>query len=364
MKILLLGFGKIAYMPYMNFYLDAFKNRSDIELDLIYWDRDGKPDVAIPSRIRNAYKFEAYLEEQLPIRKKMFFFLKYRIFAMRLLAKNHYDFIILLHTTPGLTVLNYLRRHYNNRYILDFRDISHEYNSFYRRLVEKLAETSALTFVSSNAYRRFLPDLPNIYTIHNYLEESLQYNGIRSLENRNKGIIKISYWGLIRHVTVNKKIIDALGNDPRFELHYYGRMQQDGRDIQEYTQNKKYKNVFFHGQYMPSDRYEFAKQTDLIHNLYDRDNIVTTNAMGNKFYDGVIFHIPQICIDGSYMGELVTKHKVGIELDMDESEISKKIWEYYNQIDWRLFDNNCEEILEEIVREQDLARKKLVEVIE
>ena len=46
MKVLLLGFGKIAYMPYMNFYLDTLKER-DIQFELIYWDRDGKPDEEV-----------------------------------------------------------------------------------------------------------------------------------------------------------------------------------------------------------------------------------------------------------------------------------------------------------------------------
>ena len=50
MKVLLLGFGKIAYMPYMNFYLDALKER-DIQFELIYWDRDGKSDAEVPQRI-------------------------------------------------------------------------------------------------------------------------------------------------------------------------------------------------------------------------------------------------------------------------------------------------------------------------
>ena len=70
MRVLLLGFGKIAYMPYMDFYLDVLKNIENIHIELIYWDRDGKPDVEVPKQIHKAYKFEAHLEEQLPFKKK------------------------------------------------------------------------------------------------------------------------------------------------------------------------------------------------------------------------------------------------------------------------------------------------------
>lgn len=103
MKVLLLGFGKIAYMPYMNFYLDTLKEQ-DIQFELIYWDRDGKPDAEVPQRISKAYKFEEHLEEQLPFKNKLKYFAKYRRFALNVLSNNSYDRIIVLHTTPGLTL--------------------------------------------------------------------------------------------------------------------------------------------------------------------------------------------------------------------------------------------------------------------
>ena len=128
-RVLLLGFGKIAYMPYMNFYLDTIKDEN-IQFELIYWDRDGKPDADLPSRISRAYKFEAHLEEQLPFKNKLKYFVKYRKFALNVLKYNSYDKIIVLHTTPGLTLLDYLVRKYKGRYLLDFRDISYDLCEF------------------------------------------------------------------------------------------------------------------------------------------------------------------------------------------------------------------------------------------
>lgn len=113
MKVLLLGFGKIAYMPYMNFYLDTLKEQ-DIQFELIYWDRDGKPDAEVPQRISKAYKFEEHLEEQLPFKNKLKYFAKYRRFALNVLSNNSYDRIIVLHTTPGLTLLDYLVQKYKD----------------------------------------------------------------------------------------------------------------------------------------------------------------------------------------------------------------------------------------------------------
>ena len=59
--------------------------------------------------------------------------------------------------------------------------------------------------------------------------------------------------------------------------------------------------MFFHGEYKPEDRYTFVRSTDLIHNIYKDRNMML--AMGNKYYDGLIFYIPQLCMKGSFMGE-------------------------------------------------------------
>lgn len=361
-KVLLLGFGKIAYMPYMNFYLDTIKDEN-VQFELIYWDRDGKSDAKLPGRISKAYKFEAYLEEQFPFKKKLKYFAKYRQFALNILKYNRYDKIIVLHTTPGLTLLDYLVKKYKGRYLLDFRDVSYEYIPVYRKLVGILSQNSAMTFVSSNAFRKFLPSEENVFIIHNYLEDSLNHKMIRKQLAREQNILRVSYWGLVRQVDVNKKFMDALGNDSRFELHYYGRMQQDGRKMEEYAHHKEYTNVYFHGAYMPVERYEFAKNTDLIHNVYDC-GYTTGNAMGNKYYDGIIFGIPQICTEGSYMGELVNQVGVGLTINLDDSKMADNIWKYYSSLDWSKFETSCVTELRYVEEQQAIVKRKLVEFIE
>lgn len=360
-RVLLLGFGKIAYMPYMNFYLDTIKDEN-IQFELIYWDRDGKPDADLPSRISRAYKFEAHLEEQLPFKNKLKYFVKYRKFALNVLKYNSYDKIIVLHTTPGLTLLDYLVRKYKGRYLLDFRDVSYEYIPGYRKLVGILTRNSAMTFVSSDAFRKFLPTEENIFTIHNYLEDSLNHKMIRKQFPRERNVLRVSYWGLVRQVNINKKLMDALGNDFRFELHYYGRMQQDGREMEEYAYNKGYGNIFFHGAYMPLERYEFAKETDLIHNVYDCGHTMG-NAMGNKYYDGIIFGIPQICTEWSHMGDVISARKVGMVVSLEDNAIADKLWVYYQNMNWSDFETNCTSALDIVLSEQQTDKEQLLRFV-
>lgn len=48
MKILIIGFSKIKYMPYVNFHLDNI-DLSKNEVHLIFWNKDRKDDV-IPKK--------------------------------------------------------------------------------------------------------------------------------------------------------------------------------------------------------------------------------------------------------------------------------------------------------------------------
>lgn len=362
MRILLLGFGKIAYMPYMNFYLEEFSKRDDLEVDLIYWERDETPDAQIPTIIHRAYKYTGHLEEQLSFWRKLKYFAGYRRLALRVLRKNRYDRIVLLHTTPGLTLIDHLVFHYKGKYLLDFRDVSYEYIALYRVLVGQLSKHACMTFVSSDAFRVFLPAKGQIYTVHNFSKEMLAHTRLRSACSRGRDVIRLRYWGLIRQVDVNCVLMDALGNDPRFELHYHGRMQQDGRDMVTYAAEKGYHNVFFHGPYLPKERYAFARETDLIHNIYNVD-FTTGNAVGNKIYDGMVFGIPQLCTDGSYMGEIIRLYDLGLPVTPSDTQLADRIWEYYQNIDWEAFDASCAVALQDVLAEQEQAKAKLMEAL-
>ena len=79
------------------------------------------------------------------------------------------------------------------------------------------------------------------------------------------------------------------------------------------TKCTHYNNIFFHGEYNPEDRYEFVKNTDILDNIYLNPN--TLLAMGNKYYDGIIFRIPQVGFKEAFMTKMSTSKGVGVALD-------------------------------------------------
>lgn len=356
-RVLLLGFGKTDHMPYMNLYIDTFQNS---EIDLVCWERDGQASAAVPKGVSRVHVFSEPMENTLPLHKKLTHFQHYRHFVCQLLRRQRYDLMIVMQAAPGLILLDKLLIGYRGKYLLDFRDLSYEHIPIYRAATRSLAKGARAVFVSSNAFRQYLPQNIPIYTVHNYLEESLEYPP-REIDTSRKPI-RICFWGFPRGIETNRRLMDAIGNDDRFELHYFGRKGAEGSAMEQYAAALRYRNIFFHGAYVPSERYAFIAQTDIIHNAFDL-NRTMKYAVSNKYYDGLIFAIPQLCTKGSYMGELVTEQGVGLAIDLSRDDIASQIITYYTSISAGPFRQCCKNRMAQVQTEQE-AVKQLLKVLE
>ncbi|MBD7913308.1 glycosyltransferase [Clostridium cibarium] len=360
MKILLLGFAKLAYMPYINFYLEELACDEN-EIHILYWNRDDKSDIKLPYNVI-FHEFKLYQEDEVKKYKKIPSFIKYRKYANELIKKDEFDLIIVLSTLPGVLLYNVLKKQYANRYIFDYRDFTFENIKFYKNIVRNLIINSKVTFVSSNGFRKYLPKLDKIYTTHNILLDSIENRIKRNELQQKHNPIRVGCWGFIKYESVNKKIIEQLANDSRFEIHYYGRQQSVAYNLKEYCSKNNVKNVYFHGEYKPEERYEFQKETDILNNLYDI-NLITSSAMSNKYYDGIVFYIPQICSLGSFMGAQVEKVNVGLNCDPYRENFADILYDYYKSIKWEEFEKNCDLELERVLNEYNSAKRILKESI-
>lgn len=349
MKILILGFTKVKYMPYLNFYIDNI-DMSKHEIDLLYWNRDLQNENL--SHLSNVTidEFLCYQEDETSKLFKIKSFLKYRKYIVKKLKKEEYDFIIILHSLTGLIIYDKLKK-YKNSYILDYRDSTYEKFKIFRWMIGKLVKNSYVTFVSSDGFRKFLPQKSKnkIFTSHNLLFDSLKHCYDKEKYGIKSNKLRIGFWGFIREEQLNIEIIKKISIDNRLELHYYGREQQTALNLKAYVKNKNIKNVFFHGEYRPEDRYKFILQTDIIHNIYCNNNAML--AMGNKYYDGVIFRIPQLCMKDSFMGKNITENGLGLEINPYVETFVEDILEYYSNIEIEVFNQKCDEVLNKILNE-------------
>lgn len=349
MKILLMGFAKIKYMPYLYFYLEQI-DRARNEVHLLYWNRDEKAeDLSALSGV-TLHEFRLYQEDEVPQLSKLRNFLCYRRFAQGVLREK-FDLVISLHSFPGVLLADRLIREYRGRFLFDYRDKTYEGFPPFRWIIHKLVRISQCTFVSSDGFRALLPasEQHKIHTSHNLLTEDLKVRASVAAVPSDAGRIRIGFWGILRNEEMNRALIRQVAEDPRFELHYYGREQSTARRLKEYARSLGTDRVCFHGEYVPGDRAGFAAQTDLLHNLYDDGNMML--AMSNKYYDGMIFRIPQLCMKGSHMARAAEAAGIGFGCDPHAGDFLESVAAYYRELDQAAFARRCDAALEIILED-------------
>lgn len=360
MKIAVLGFTKVKYMTYMHFYLNLI-DMSQNDVHLIYWLRDHNPDSELPKGV-TGHAFDCPMSDAIPLIKKLPKILKYGSFAKKKIREIKPDFLIVLHSTTGISIYSLLKGKYKKKYIFDYRDVTYERKMFYMKMVGKVVENSVLCFTSSDGFRKFLPENATILNSHNISNTEFHSEAKEAYSSEKHTPVRIAFWGLIRNRKINEDMIERLGDDPRFEIHYYGRAQGTMLTLMEESVTK-YNNVFFHGEYAPTDRMKMAKNTDIIHNMYNVTDKTSHIAMGNKYYDGPLFYLPQICTKGSHMGALCTKYGIGLECDPADEDFADKIYDYYMNLDGGVFKENCEKEFSRVMDEVKFGSEKIKEVL-
>lgn len=360
MKVLLLGFVRIAHMPYMYDYVSLLSG--DHELHLISWNRNGKEDASAPEGVRKSFVFEDHIEDADPIQKKLPHFARFRKFALEIIGSEKYDRIVVLHSTPGITILDQLSSRYRGKYVLDYRDVSHENFGFYRRLILKLSQNAGLVLASSPSYLKYLRNEGGVFLKHNLLKAPYEQRD-RGASRCSGAPIRVRYWGMIRHERANRAMIDALGGDPRFELHYNGREEEVAIRLKRYVADCGYSNVFFHGPYYSDDRTEFALATDIVHNVYEND-FVMTGAMSNKYYDALQFQLPQVCTKGSIMGDEVEAKGLGLAVDYESESLADTIENYYKEFNPASFSVSCASELASVLADNKRADEAILSFFE
>lgn len=356
MKILIVGFAKIKYMPYLNLYLENIDRKKN-DVHLLYWNRDLIDEDTSKMENLTLHEFRCFQEDEVSKLSKIKSFELFGQFARRVM-KEKFDFVIVMHSLPGVILHHQLIKSFKNRYIFDYRDFTYEDIKPYKLIIHSLVNNSYKTFVSSDAFRKYLPEKGDkILTSHNVVPSDIRASQNEEKIECDSSRIRVGFWGFIRQEDLNRKIIEKFSQDNRFELHYYGREQQTARDLKVYVKDNGIQNVFFHGEYNPNDKVNIVRNTDIIHNIYD--DKATRLAMGNKYYDGVVFKKPQICMEGSFMGACAEESGVGYQANPYSNRFTQDIYEYFSNLDTAEFSGSCEAEKKRILEEN----KKITETI-
>lgn len=340
-NIALIYIGNIEICPYRKIYESVCK-KCGIEYDVLFWERERLSDM-YPT---NYKYFKLCSDVNKSKIMKLLDFLKYFFWIRRKIMSKEYGGFVFLDTISGLLGFFSSFYKYGNG-ILEVRDYTYEKIRPYKRVEELMINHMDMVNISSNAFHRFLPEW-NYQICHNFSAE--EYNR-EKFKRRYKGIqegmaIRVVYSGNLKYYNYQLSIIEELKNDPDYSLTYHGIGPAYERLV-KYCRENDVKNVSFTGYYTDEDKAGFYEEADIILNCYD---VTIGNeilyAVSNKFYDGLIYHIPQISETGTYKGKMVEKYGIGISWRPGQGSLKEKINDYFYSIDSDKFDIVCDKLME------------------
>lgn len=344
MMIALVFCGDLKYCPYINRYIERLEN-AHVEYKVYFWNRS-KFELQLSDR----YVYYD-LGSELTGGKvhKLLDFIKFRKWLIRQLKKNHHEKIIALSTLTGVFLGDFLYKKKGN-YIFDIRDYSYEHIKPFFAMEKKVIENSAFTAISSAGFKAFLPDHGYIIA-HNFNRNDI-IDGAKFKKAKDK--INFVWNGVVRYFAFQRYYLDALKNDPRYNIVFHG----DGPELnmyKEYCAENGIRNITFTGAYNNADKEELLKEAHILNNCYGYTQNAGNKlkyAVSNRFYDGMIYHIPQLVEPEGYKPAWANTAGIGVALPPDAG-FADKLYEYYQKIDARSFDLACNVELQRVIDEDN-----------
>lgn len=337
--------GNLKYCPYLERYKEIL-DRNNIEYEVLYWNREASskeyPDNYIEYKKKSKLNKNSYL--------KLFDFIRYKLWLNRVLKIKKYDKLIILSTLSGIINYKILTKMYKGKYIFDIRDYSYENNTIFYALEKEIIKSSKFTCISSEGFKNFLPKQFDYLSVHNFNHNdiSLTHDFTKKTKEQTLNFV---WMGAVRYFNHQKKIIDKLKNDSRFNIIYHG----SGAELEEYKiycKQNKINNITFTGEYDNDKKYELLKNVDIINNSYMSPKIMEVKyAISNKFYDGLIYKIPQLVEPNTFKHSKVMEKGIGIAIDPEDEFFADKLFRYYHGINEVEFKTNCSNELNNILED-------------
>lgn len=336
--------GNILAEPYFEKYKSAM-DKSGENYELILWDRRGE--------VQSQDGIHVFRCGNIPKGKlgKYLAYRKFSKFAKKIVKEKKYEKLVLL-TTLSAFVLGKTIKEYKGKYVLDIRDMSFEKSPVFRKKLSRIIKNSTFTAISSSGFLDVLPDYE--YTlVHNLSGEDGE---IDFKPKQEDGKIEVLYTGNSRGFEFNKRLIQIFGKDDRFHLTIAG----EGVDEPKLIDLAKSSGVTVCGKYDSKKKRELLLGADMIINM----NTASFNGKrltANKFYDGLLYKLPQVARVDEYTGALVTCKELGVALDFWDGDFADKLYEYYQNMDIEEFTRKADAELKRAKQQNEVFVEKIVE---
>lgn len=352
-RICILSANNIKHMALISLYTERLL-RDKIDFDIVYMDKYGE-DEEFPSK--NKFVFKNLIDHNQPGWKKALKYMRFRKYAVEIIEKNKYDFIIVWSDVAIIMFADYLARKWKGKYALNIRDYCYQGFKPIFWMFSWVIKNACFTTVSSLGYKVFLPDFDYIQ-IH-----SLNMPVLRKLTPRNSfrkegDPIRIGFVGYVRFYDINFKLLDIFKNDPRFELHYYG---SHSEYLQEYANKNGISNARFHGAFPVQDTNLYMEKIDVVNNLYGNHTKSLDYALSIKLYNGVWCRMPILVCPDTYMEKVSHDYGIGYTVRSYDDNLKELIYNWYRNLDFNSFNSSCERFIQQVEKENiqfDLAYRQ------
>ena len=338
--------------PYVDKYLYVF-NKRGISYELVLWDRDGS-QKKFPANYR---VFDVQSNVDVPKWKKIFGFCRFARFVYNTIKIRKYEKLIFLTTQTAVMCYFLTQKKFKRKYIFDFRDLSFEQNSLYRKLVKKIIDNSYFTCMSSPEFAKVY-GIDSYFMAHNFRYKDLANStSVNSVIRQKTSKITLLHIGISRGEQYNNRLVEIFGNDERFEICIVGR----GSDTDSFVQiASRYSNITVKGTYNNEEKESFINKADMLLYYYPCD-FNCNRALANKYYDCLIYKKPLVGNINTYSGGRLKDKGLGISINFDSNTCADEIYDYYVNLDYDNFINNITSELNAVLEEDKIYLNKIQE---
>lgn len=349
----------LKYSPYVQQYLQCCQ-KEGVETEIISWNKFGiaeESDYVFQCRVQTSKRDFLYGIG------RFFTWLRFAGFAKGICNKRKYDKLILFTAQLGVFLEPFLVKRYPGKYLLDIRDDSPIVHLLQNRL-NQVVDHAAEIVVSSPDFDFWESGRKRCLS-HNAEEESV----VNALSTQprpwTKGRYRIISMGDLGGYELNRRLVEALGNDRRFSLLYIGRGNIEKKKLEEFSRIHGFDKVTFCGSYEKKDVYEtYQRHGDFV-NIIREKNRFNHFALPNKLYEGTIAGLPVITLRGNLsLTRLVRQYSLGIILDeIPESGLGDILEKSILSMDFNAYCQGRQDFLKIVARDQNFFRSMLISFI-
>lgn len=346
MKVCILSAVNIKHMSLISLYTEVLKKQG-IQYDIIYMDKYDEDEYF---ECAHKYRYVNVVKQHWPRLLKKFKYMTFLGYAKKILNREKYDLVIVWNDVAIFMFAGYLPRKYPGKYCLNVRDNMNYHKKLYQLRYRKMFDRAAFRTTSSLGYLSFLPKGVDYQPVHSLNLTALEGMQVHTGLRKEGEPIRIGFIGYVRYFERNKALLRCFANDPRFELHYYGKKADV---LREFAEAEDIRNTVFHDSFPVEQTGRFMENIDIMNNLYGNDNINLRKAISIKFFHAMYARIPILVSPDTFVGEEAKKVGIGFEVDDAHigDEMKDRLYNWYRSLDFSAMETGCQAYLDQAMVE-------------